>query len=192
NRAQSITPFHRVAARISLALVSLTMLLQWLGHDFGSSQLIREALFDWFALASVVALFAACLWDERPAQALRGLYIVGLIAASMALRLFNPGYERLLFNLVVILSLYPLATSALFRRRESLALLATRLRMPTSADDLARFSLWLNAMNLLLGVATYAITFVVIFSFGSLTQRLVAATASFAILISMALLAIAS
>jgi hypothetical protein len=192
NRAQSIMPFHRVAARISLGLLSLTLYFQWLTGAFGSSQLIGEALFDWFALASVVALFAACLWDERPAQALRGLHIVGLIAAAMALRLFNPGYEKLLVNLVVILSLYALATSALFRRRESLARIAARLRMPAIADDLARFSLWLNAMNLLLGVAAYAITFVVILSFGSLAQRLVAATASFAIPISMALLASAS
>jgi len=192
NGAQSITPFHRVAARISLGLVSLAMLFQWSTHAFGSSQLIGEALFDWFALASVVTLFAACLWDERPAHALRGLHIAGLIVAAMALRSFNPGYERLLVNLVVILSLYALATSALFRRRESLARLAARLRMPLSVDDLARFSSWLNAMNLLLGVAAYAITFVVILSFGSLMQRLVAATASFAIPISMALLASAS
>jgi hypothetical protein len=192
NGAQSIMPFHRVAARISLGLLSLTMLSQWSSSDFGGNRLIGEALFDWFALASVVALLAACLWDERPAQALRGLHIAGLIAAGMALRSFNPGYERLLVNLVVILSLYALVTSALFHRRESLARLAARLHMPSSADDLARFSLWLNAMNLLLGVAAYAITFVVILSFESLAQRLVAATASFAIPISMALLASAS
>jgi hypothetical protein len=191
NRAQSIMPFHRVAARISLGLLSLTLYFQWL-TGAGRSQLNGEALFDWFALASVVALFAACLWDERPALALRGLYIAGLIAAAMALRSFNPGYERLLVNLVVMLSLYALATSALFRRRESLARLAARLRMPAIADDLARFSLWLNAMNLLLGVAAYASTFVVILSFGSLAQRLVAATTSFAIPISMVLLTSAS
>src|SRR5262249_35412157 len=155
---------HRVAARISLGLASLTMLFQWFGLAQGDSQLIGEALFDWFALASVVALFAACLWDERPAQALRGLHIAGLIAAAMALRSFNPGSERLLVNLVVVLPLCALATWALFRRRESLARLAARLRMPSSADDLARFSLWLKAMTLLLGVAAYAITFVVVLS----------------------------
>src|SRR5262245_28902812 len=191
NGAQSVTPFHRVAARISLGLSSLTMLFQWLLRAFGDSQL-REALVDWFALASVVALFAACLWDERPAQALRGLHFAGLIAAAMALRSFNPGYESLLVSLVVILSLYALATSALFRRRESLARLGARLRMSTSADDLARFSSWLNAMNLFLGVGAYAITIVVILNCESLAQRLVAASASFAIPISIALLASAS
>src|SRR5262245_23477232 len=188
NRAQSITPFHRVAARISLGLLSLTLLFQWLLRDFGSGQLIGEVLMDWFALASVAALFAACLWDDRYAYALRGLHIVGLIAVVMDLLSFNSGSKALMVSLVVILSLYALATSALWRRRESLARLAAQLRMPSNAEDLARFSSWLYAMNLLLGVAAYVIAFVIVWSFESLAQRLVATTASFAIPISMALL----
>src|SRR5262249_46611982 len=186
--ARRITPFHRVAARISLGLLSLTLFFQWFLRALGSSQLIGEVLLDWFALAAVVALFTAWLWDERPAYALRGLHIVGLIAAAMALRSFNPSYEVLLVSLVAILSLYALATSALWRGRESLARLAARLRMPSGDNDLARFSSWLNAINVLLGVAAYAITFVIVLSFESLPQRLVAASVSFAIPLSMALL----
>jgi hypothetical protein len=186
--ARRIIPFHRVAARTSLVLLSLTLFFQWFLRALGSSQLVGEALLDWFALASVVALFTACLWDERPAYALRGLHIVGLIAAAMALRSFNPSYEVLLVSLVAILSLYALATSALWRGRESLARLAARLRMPSGDDDLARFSSWLNAINVSLGVAAYAITFVIVLGFESLPQRLIAASASFAIPLSMALL----
>jgi hypothetical protein len=188
SRAQSITPFHRVAARISLGLLSLTLVFQWLLRDSGSSQLIGEVLMDWFALASVAALFAACLWDDRYAYALRGLYLVGLIAVVMDLLSFNPGSKALLVSLAVILSLYALATSALWRARESLARLAAQLRMPSNAQDLARFSSWLYAMNVLLGVAAYVIAIVIVWSFESLAQRLVATTASFAIPISMALL----
>src|SRR5262249_32955 len=81
------------------------------------------------------------------------------------------------------------ATSALWRGRESLARLAARLRMPSGDDDLARFSSWLNAINVLLGVAAYAITFVIVLSFESLPQRLVAASVSFAIPLSIALVA---
>src|SRR5262249_28090564 len=66
--------------------------------------------------------------------------------------------------------------------------LAARLRMPSGDDDLARFSSWLNAINVLLGVAAYVITFVIVLSFESLAQRLVAASVSFAIPLSMALL----
>ena len=42
------------------------------------------SLMTGFALASVVALLTACLWDDRHAYALKGLYIAGLIAAGMA------------------------------------------------------------------------------------------------------------
>jgi hypothetical protein len=187
--AGRVTPFHRVAARISLGLLILTLIFHWVSRDSGSSQLIGEALLDWFALASVLALFTACLWDKRYAYALQGLYIVGLIAAGMVLPAFNPGSKFLLFSLAVILSLYPLATSALWRGRGSLARLAARLRMPSNADDHARFSSWLNDINVALGIAAYVIAFSIVWSFESLAQRLIAATATFAIPISMAFLA---
>ena len=60
--------------------------------------------------------------------------------------------------------------------------------MPSSADDLVRFPSWLKDINLALGVAAYMIAFVIVWNFDSLAQRLVAATASFAVPISMALL----
>jgi hypothetical protein len=186
--ARQITPFHRVAARISLGLLSLMLFFQWLSRDPGSGQLTGEVLLDWFALASVVALFTACLWDDRHAYALQGLHIVGLIAAGMALLFFNPDSEVFLVSLAVILSLYALATTALWRGRRLLARFAARLRMPPSADDLVRFPSWLKDMNLALGVTAYAIAFAIVWSFESLAQRLVAATASFAVPISMALL----
>ena len=51
-----------------------------------------------------------------------------------------------------------------------------------------RFPSWLKDINLALGVAAYMIAFVIVWNFESLAQRLVAATASFAVPISMALL----
>jgi hypothetical protein len=185
--ARRITPFHRVAARISLGLLIPTLFFHWMSRDSGSSQLIGEALLDWFALASVVALFTACLWDDRHAYALQGLHIVGLIAAGMILPSFNLGSEALWVSLVVILSLYALATSALWRGRGLLARLAARLRMPSGADDLVRFSSWLKDINAALGIAAYVVAVNIVWSFESLAQRLVAATASFAVPISMAL-----
>ena len=87
--ARRITPFHRVAARISLGLLSLTLFFQWLSRDSGSSQLIGEVLLDWFALASVVALFTACLWDDRHAYALQGLHIVRIDRRRNGLAFFQ-------------------------------------------------------------------------------------------------------
>src|SRR5262249_57107519 len=135
------------------------VLFKWLSAVDGGSQSAGVALLNWLALASVVALFVACLWDKDSEYALRGLYWVGLIAAGMALLSFNPGYEVSLVGLVVTLSLYALATSALWRQGELLARIAAQLRMPSRSDDPSRFSSWLNTVNVLLGAAAYALTF---------------------------------
>jgi hypothetical protein len=183
--SRRIAPFHRVAALLSLALLSLTLVFQWTCDVSGCSRSTGEAVLDWLSLVSVVALFAACLWDERDAYAVFGLHISGLIAAAMGLLAFNPGYEAMMVGAVVILSLYSLMTSALWRARNSLARLAARFRMPSGKDDLVL----INLINVSLGVAAYAITFVIVLGFESLTKRMIAATSSFAIPISMALLA---
>ncbi|MGH9939649.1 MAG: hypothetical protein ACREAM_25695, partial [Blastocatellia bacterium] len=185
--AGRITPFHRVAARTSLGLLCVILLFQM--TVTGGDRSAGNTLLNWLALASVVALLVACLWDKDSRYVLRGLHGAGLIAAGMALLSSDPGIEASLVSLVVILSLYTLATGVLWRGRESLASLASRLRMPLSDGDPARFSGWLNASNVLLGFAAYVITFVIVLSFESLLYRLIAATVSIAIPISMALLA---
>jgi hypothetical protein len=176
-----ITPFHRVAALISLLFLTLTLCFQWLS---GSPSPGYDML-DWLSLASVVALFAACLWDEGYAYALSGLHITGLIAAAMALLAIKPADDVLWVSVVVILSLYTLATSALWSEQKYLARFAARLRMPSRNDDLTLFI----AINLLLSLAAYAITYSIVLNVESLTKRMIAATASIAIPISMALLA---
>src|SRR5262249_54835751 len=143
---------------------------------------------NWLAIASVVALLVACLWDKDSRYALRGLYGAGLIAAGMGLRSFDSSVESALVSLVVMLSLYTLASGVLWRWRESLARLASQLGMPLGDEDPSRFSSWLNAVNVLLGFAAYVFTFAIVLSFESLPQRLIAATISIAIPISMALL----
>ncbi|MGE0129853.1 MAG: hypothetical protein AB7U82_17365 [Blastocatellales bacterium] len=184
-----ITPFHRVAARISLGLLSLILLFQWLLRVEGSEQSTISVLSGWLALASVTALLAACLWDKDSEYALRGLYGVGLIAIGMILVSLNLSREALLVAVVIALSLFALAVSILLRGREQLRSLATRLRIPLSNDEPARFSSWLITANGALGAAVYALTFLIVFSLDSLSQRLISATVSIAIPISMALLA---
>ncbi|HEY7184606.1 MAG TPA: hypothetical protein VIC84_24420, partial [Blastocatellia bacterium] len=186
--SRRITPIHQVAALTSLVMLGVTMLFQWQARADGNSQLAGEALLDWSALASVAALFAACLWDERYGYAMRGLHVIGLIAAGMALLALKPEDGVLLVSVVVVLSLYALATSALWRGRKSLLRLAARLRMPSREDDLAFFSPWLNTINASLGLVIYIITFIIVLSFDSLRQRLIASTTSVAIPISLALL----
>src|SRR5262249_44494946 len=62
--AGRVLPFHRIAARISLGLLSVILLFKWLSAVDGGSQSAGVALLNWLALASVVALFVACLWDK--------------------------------------------------------------------------------------------------------------------------------
>ena len=184
-----ITPFHRVAARISIGLLSLVLFFQWLFRAEGSRQSTGEALLSWLALASVIALLVACLWEKDSAYALRGLYGAGLIVIGTILGSFDLSHEVLLVGVVIALSLYALATSILWRGQDLLRELANQLRMPSSDSAPERFSSWPIVVNGLLAIVVYAVTFVIIFSFGSLPQRLIAATASIAIPISMALLA---
>ncbi|HEX5083006.1 MAG TPA: hypothetical protein VFY40_13245, partial [Blastocatellia bacterium] len=80
--------------------------------------------------------------------------------------------------------LYSLAISALWSERKYLARFAARLRMPPRNDDLSLFI----AINLLLSLAAYAITYLIVLNVESLTKRMIAATASIAIPISVALL----
>ena len=182
-----ITPFHRVAARISLGLLSLVLFFQWLFRAEGSRQSTGDALLSWLALASVIALLVACLWEKDSAYALRGLYGAGLIAIGTILVSFDLSREVLLVGVVIALSLYALVTSILWRGRDLLRELANQLRMPLSDSAPEWFSSWLIAANGLLAIVVYAVTSVIIFGFGSLPQRLITATTSIAIPISMAL-----
>lgn len=188
----SIAPFHRVAARISVGLLIFLLLSLWFLEADRIGQSTGRALLNWLALASVVALLTSCLWDRENGYALRGLYGAGLITAGMILLSFNPSAEVAAVSVAAALSLYALAASALWRYRESLANFASSLRISVSGSVTARFSSWLNMANVLLGLAAYAITFVIVMSFESLWQRLIAATVSIAIPISLALLAGAS
>jgi hypothetical protein len=183
-----IVPFHRAAARISIGLLIAILLLRWWLVAGGFSQPTSGVVLNWLALASVVAFFVACLWDEDSGYALHGLYAAGLITAGMALRSFNSSSQARMVSVVVILSLYTLAISVLWRSRKSLARLASRLKMPPGDDTAARSSTWIHVVNVLSGSAAYVITIVIGLTFDSLPQRLIAATVSFAIPISMALL----
>ena len=146
------------------------------------------ASLNWLAIASVVALLLACLWDKVTGYALRGLYGAGLIAAGMALLSFNYRSSAWMVSLVVIFSLYTLATGVLWRKRGALARFVSQFGIQISEDDSSRFSSWLTVVNLLLGVAAYIFTFGIVLSFESLRQRLISSTISFLIPISIALL----
>jgi len=181
-----ITPFHSVAARISLGMLCMILGLEFLLNGAGP---VGNQFLNWSALMSVVALLMACLWDDDCEYALRGLYGAGLIAIGMLFASLGITLNSLAVLVAAALPLYALTTSVLWRKREWLRLLAARFRMPLRGGESARFSSWLIAATGVLGVAAYAITFAIIFNFDSTTQRLIAATSTIAVPISIALLA---
>jgi hypothetical protein len=185
-----VVPFHRIAAHISFglmfAILGVRILLKGLGP-------LGNPWLSWLALASVIALLAACLWDRNSGYALRGLYGIGLIAIGMLMVSLDLSLDGFVIGVAVALPLYPLATSVLWRNREWFRNLADALRMPWSgeaSDHPQGRASWLIAMNGLISAGAYLLTLAVIFNFEeSLAQRLIAATAAFAIPASFALLA---
>jgi hypothetical protein len=182
------TPFHKVAASISLALLSLILLFQWAVYAEGNRLSSASALLNRMALGSVIALFVACLWDEDSEYAKRGLYGMGLIAIGMILASFNPSHDALLVSVVVTLSLYALLVGVLWRGQDHLRDFANLLRVPLNDKRPERFFPWLITANGALAVITFTATFLAVFNIESFSQRLIATTATIAIPVAFALL----
>ncbi|MGH9852482.1 MAG: hypothetical protein ACREBD_21815, partial [Blastocatellia bacterium] len=182
-----VTPFHRIAARISFGLMCVILGIELL---FDRPEELGNPILSRFALAAVIALLAACLWDRNSGYALRRLYGIGLIAIGMLFVSLNLNSDGFAISVAVALPLYALATSVLWREREWFRNLAGALRMPWSNEPATLSSSWLMAVNGLIGVIAYLLTLAIVFNFEeSLAQRLIAVTAAFAIPASFALLA---
>jgi hypothetical protein len=187
NSASRVAPFHRIAARISFGLMWIIFGIELL---FDGLEELGNPILSRLALASVIALLVACLWDRNSGYALRRLYGIGLIAIGMLFVSLNLNFDGLVVSVAVALPLYALATSVLWRERERFRKLAGALRMPWSNEPATLSSSWLIAVNGLISVITYFLTLAIIFNFEeTLAQRLIAATAAFAIPASFALLA---
>jgi hypothetical protein len=187
-----ITPFHRVAAPISLGLMSLVLLFLWLVKIPGAEQSFSIGVYgflNWLALASVIAFLAACLWDDKPAYALRGLYLAGLLTIGMTFARLDWSLDETFVGVAVALSLYVMATGVLWHKRESLIKWAGELHMPSAVNQSVEIHPFLINANTAIGIIAFALAFGLIFNVESLALRLTAATAVFAIPISVALLA---
>jgi len=182
-----VTPFHRIAARITFGLMCVIFGIELL---FDRLEELGNPILSRFALAAVIALLAACLWDRNSGYALRRLYGIGLIAIGMLFVSLNLNFDGFVISAAVALPLYTLVTSVLWREREWFRNLAGALRMPWGNKPATLSSSWLLAVSGLIGVVAYLLTLAIIFNFEeSLAQRLIAATAAFAIPASFAWLA---
>ncbi len=182
-----VAPFHRIAARISFGLMCVIFGVELL---FDRPEKLGNPILSRLALAAVIVLLVACLWDRTSGYALRRLCGSGLISIGMLFVSLDLNSDGFVISVAVALSLYTLATSVLWRNREWFRNLAVALRMPWGNEPAALSSSWLIAVNGLISVIAYLLTLAIIFNFEeSLAQRLIAASAAFAIPASFALLA---
>jgi hypothetical protein len=177
-RAVSGAPFHRTAARISVGLAVVLLVMKFLSHG---PERIGNPILAWLAVASVAVLHLACLKDGKTGYAFRGLYGTGLIAIGMILTSIGISRESFLTSIAVVLPLYAFATSLLWRFRDSYPALAEKQQWRWDRKAIDRARSWLLTVNGAISLAAYALSVEIVLNVESLAQRLLAATASFAI-----------
>jgi hypothetical protein len=125
---------HNLAALGSLLILAVIVSL---GFSFESGHLwfLQPQLgTTWLALASLVALMTACMWDQRARYPVAGLYVLGLTIGAMALNEFDLGYTSQLWTAAIFLATYALAASLTWRWRGRLIGMARQLKMPQRID----------------------------------------------------------
>ncbi len=144
---------------------------------------------NWIALAVTAVAALACLWDVEARDSIAGLYVLGLVAGGMLLDQFDLTPPWLLWTGTMVAASYAVLTSYLWSRRRGLLMLADRLRIPRGPQAEFAGLGWLVPCNVLLVTTTVAMTFVVELTSRDAPQRVLAAQATLAQVISLALLA---
>src|SRR5262249_41885544 len=174
-----IIPFHRVAARMAASIMLL---------DIGFWISIGELkTFNWAVLISVTVLLVACLWDDESDFAPRWLWGIGLLIIGEAFLVARLNGRGFIANSVAAFSVYSLLTSALLYRSELLSGLMHRLRIPSSVASEMNRSFIIVANGALAGIVALFLMIAVL-TLEPFPQRLMTATVSFAVPVSLLLL----
>ena len=168
--------FHNVAALLSLLIMSLIALLRLLPYFFAGPPL-RATGSAWLALSALFVLMTACLWDRYAKYAVAGLYLTGLVAAATLLSRLNLSPTRLGWAVMMVLAIYAIATSLLWRRRERLISWATQLKIPSRLQPEVRQLQWLVFFNVAAIVAVTILAYWIDLRFAQWTLRITAALA---------------
>ncbi|HMV47642.1 MAG TPA: hypothetical protein PKD31_07815, partial [Blastocatellia bacterium] len=181
----NFVPFHRIAARFAMLMMSLAAIFHWTLNILDAQQ---GSVWEWLALASVAALLVACLWDEETDLSWRGLYGLGLLAIVYALVDVQFNDKALLASTAAAFALFALASTLLWRSYETFVRLAERLRLPQRPGLHERIANWLVKANVALAFFVTLSNLLTIFTSTSLRLRLTATTTAFALPIAFALL----
>ncbi|MEX0676025.1 MAG: hypothetical protein WD063_03050 [Pirellulales bacterium] len=182
-------PFHRVAARIATGALVLGVGAALFADWIGNYRPPPWPALDWMALAATLVAILACLWDVKGKDSVAMLYALGLVACAVLLDGFNLTQPWLLWTGTMVLAAFALATSYLWSRRRGLMAIATSLGVPRPPQTELAGLAWLVPANMVLVSAVVLLTFAVELTNREVGLRVLAAQATLAQVVSMALLA---
>lgn len=181
-------PFHRQAIFLLLPTIFWLSGFRWLVWVIRQDQ-VGTIWLNWLAILSVAALLIAYFWENNILVSLRGLHLLGGITLLEVCCLFTLSTSGLIAITSVSLSLYALAVTGLWRKREALAqFVVERMGILGTASVSEFMRSWLMALGSIQAGIMMLVGFVMVFSSPSLGYRLLTVSAVFAMPASFALL----
>jgi hypothetical protein len=103
----------------------------------------------WIAWGATVALMVAVLWDKHAKYAVAGLYVLGLLAAGMALYQLDLPRNLVRWSSLIFLAIYALAAAIVWHWRERIITFAERFGVPRRLAPDATQLIWLWTFTIL-------------------------------------------
>src|SRR5690606_38416079 len=115
------------------AWVALAIGVLVIASDLSTTEPVVPAAANGWMIAALGWAWIACLWDGRVSSAVLGLYFTGIAACGAFVESLGLDLRWTIWLGSITLASYNLLTCYLWSRREGLAMLAARLRMPVAA-----------------------------------------------------------
>ena len=152
---------HHVAAIAATVTLAMTVIIG-LFVDVTGGSLATTPLLPWLALTATALLLAACLWDPAANYAVSALFALGLVAIGTWLDSCDLSRPWLVWNAVVMLSLYTLLVGCLWRWRDRWLPVRQRLQLPQRHILPAT---WMLPSVLVIGTAVTVLAYYVVLTF---------------------------
>ena len=179
--------FHNLAA-IGWPLWLLFVLLISPGLARTQSPIATMPLLHWFALAAIVALTLALLWDKHAKYSVAELYLLGWLAAGMAFYQLDLPRITLRWSTAIFIAAYALAAAVVWHRREQIIAFAEELGIPRRIKPGATDLPWFFVLTVISAVIVVVISYWFDLSVGQFGLRASAALAVVAQVVTFALL----
>lgn len=175
-RKTAVPSFHHLAAVIVVVVMAFLVCFN-LMTDFVSAHFQLRAWVEWSSMLSAIVLMTACLWDRRARYAVAGLYLLGLMAAGLALARFDLRPDRLAWMLMLVMAMYSIGTGFIWKSREGIISNAGRLRIPARTESPLPGLVWLRVFNAVLSSSVIILAYWVVLRFEEWPMRFAAAVA---------------